>query len=220
MTSAQADAQKASEFGSQAGTPMETRNDPHDLENGLDEGANPTGEDPPWGPSHPCFPHLNPHVPIGSPAHISTRIIRIRRDWMVVGDLAPTFSNIYPEILDPLMSEQEFRYVIQHINETLIHAYDPMSTTNWVDAVLGFLTGWFWEDFRKGGVKGQLNKLEAWLEDWNRTVGALDGIKLIPLRRTGYLSLDIQMPDPQVRVVDDDESNHTRNIKSSPSQPV
>jgi len=36
----------------------------------------------------------------------ATRIIRIRRDWMVVGDLAPTFSNIYPEILDPLMQEQ------------------------------------------------------------------------------------------------------------------
>ena len=123
---------------------------------------------------------------------------------MILGDLAPTYSNIYPEILDPLLPEQEFRYIIDHVNTTLVRAFDPFAPANWLDGILGFLTGWFWEDFRPGGVKGQLKKLETWFEEWNRTVGANDGVKLISLRRTGYLCLDIQIPDPQVRVVDEE----------------
>lgn len=163
-----------------------------------------------WGPSHPCFPHLNSHVPLSSPDYQSTRIIRIKRDWMVVGDLAPTFSNIYPEILDPLMGEQEFRYIVRHINSTLVQAFDPYSTWNWLDGLLGFVTGWFWEDFRPGGVKGRLRELEAWMETWNREQGSREGIRLVPLRRTGYMNFDIQIPDPQVRVVTDDEGEGKR----------
>jgi len=52
---------------------------------------------------------------------------------------------------------------------------------------MGVLTGWFWEDIRPVGIKGHLRALEEWLEDWNHTVGARDGVKLIPLRRTGYM---------------------------------
>ncbi|RMZ75823.1 hypothetical protein DV737_g5125, partial [Chaetothyriales sp. CBS 132003] len=158
-----------------------------------------------WGPAHPCFPHMNPHVALDSPEYESTRIIRIKRDWMVVGDLAPTFSNIYPEILDPLLSEQEFRYIIQHINTTLVRAFDPFSAANWFDGILAFLTGWFWEDFRPSGVKGKLRGLEKWIDTWNRNVGSQDGVKLISLRRTAYMSLDIQIPDPRVKVVGEDD---------------
>lgn len=124
---------------------------------------------------------------------------------MIVGDLAPAFSNIYPEILDPLMSEQEFRFLIRHINAVLVQAFDPYSTWNWLDGILGFVTGWFWEDFRPGGIKGKLRELEEWMDNWNWNQGTREGIKLIPLRRTGYMNFDIQIPDPQVRVVTDDE---------------
>ena len=127
---------------------------------------------------------------------------------MVVGDLAPTFSNIYPEILDPLISEQEFRYVIQNINSMLVQAFDPFATSNWLDGILGFVTGWFWEDFRGGGVKGKLRELEKWIEEWNRTQGLREGARIVQLRRTGYMNLDIVIPDPQVRVVGDD--GHSR----------
>lgn len=126
---------------------------------------------------------------------------------MVIGDLAPTYSNIYPEILDPLLPEQEFRHIVQHINRTLERAYNPFSVSNWVDGVLGFLTGWFWEDFRGGGIKGELKRLEKWIEEWNHSVGSSDGVKIISLRRTGYMCLDIQIPDPQVRVVEGDRGN-------------
>ena len=126
---------------------------------------------------------------------------------MVVGDLAPTFSNVYPEILDPLISEQEFRSIIEHINSTLVQAFDPFQSSNWLDGILGLVTGWFWEDFRPGGIKGQLRDLETWIQKWNWGVGSNERVKIISLRRTGYMNLDFQVPDPQIRVVERDDGD-------------
>lgn len=154
-----------------------------------------------WGPAHPCYPHLNSHVPINSPEYLTTRIIRVRRDWMIKADLAPTFSNLYPEILDPLLSEQEFRKVIATVNNGLIKAFDPFSLRNWVDGALGLLTGWVWDDLNAPAVKGSLEYVESWLEKWNREVGSKDGVHIWSLRRTAYMSLDIQIPDPKVGIV-------------------
>ncbi|KAF7156047.1 hypothetical protein CNMCM5623_009189 [Aspergillus felis] len=170
-------------------------------------GAPPTGgeaevaEELAWGPAHPCYPHVNPHVPIGSQEYLTTRIIRIRRDWMVKGDLAPTFSNLYPEILDPLLPEQEFRRVIATVNEELIKAFDPFSFRNLVDGALGLVTGWLWEDIGASGIKSHLRRVEDWLDKWNREVGAKDGVHIWSLRRTAYMSLDIQIPDPKVGII-------------------
>lgn len=154
-----------------------------------------------WGPAHPCFPHINSHVPIGSDEFMTTRLIRIRRDWMVKGDLAPTFSNLYPEILDPLLPEQEFRKVIATVNDELIKAFDPFSFRNWLDGALGLLTGWLWEDIGAPAIKGRLRRVEDWIERWNREVGAKDGVHIWSLRRTAYMSLDIQIPDPKVGII-------------------
>ena len=158
-----------------------------------------------WGPSHPCFPHMNPHVPLASAEHQSTRIIRIKRDWMVRGDLAPTYSNLYPEILDPLLPEGEFRNIIHHVNKTLVDAYDPFRLRNFIDGFMGLATGWLWEDAGLTGIKAELKRLEMWFDDWNRRVGEREAVKLIPLRRTAYMNLDIQIPDPQLKLVRDDE---------------
>ncbi|RYO87946.1 hypothetical protein DL766_010103 [Monosporascus sp. MC13-8B] len=159
-----------------------------------------------WGPQHPCFPHLNPHVPMNSPEYTATRIIRIRRDWLLEGDLAPTFSNLYPEILDPAgVSEQEFRRIIDKLNSELVPIFSPYNWRNILDGILGLLTGWLWDDLGFTHAKTKLNKLEKWLENWNteieKTIGSEDGAiapKIIPLRRTGYMSLDIQIPDPEI----------------------
>ncbi|KAF1981828.1 hypothetical protein K402DRAFT_449034 [Aulographum hederae CBS 113979] len=167
-----------------------------------------------WGPSHPCFPHVNPHVPIASPLHQTTRIIRVRRDWLMAGDTAPTFANLYPEVLDPLVSEQEFRGVIKHVNETLVDAFSPWSGRAWLDAILGVATFWAWDDLGMTGVKGKLDRLERWLEEWNQRVGEREGVKVIPLRRTGYLTLDIQMPDPHIGAEDD------MNMSPNPASPA
>lgn len=154
-----------------------------------------------WGPAHPCFPHINPHVPVESQEYVTTRVIRIRRDWMVKGDLAPTFSNLYPEILDPLLSEQEFRKVIAFVNDELVKAFDPYRFQNWIDAALGLVTGWMWEDLGAPAIKRHLRRVEAWIQNWNREVGAKDGVYIWSLRRTAYMSLDIQIPDPKVGII-------------------
>lgn len=150
-----------------------------------------------WGPQHPCFPHLNPHVPIDSPEYTSTRIIRVRRDWLIQGDLAPTFSNLYPEILDPAgLSEQEFRRIIEKLNGELVPIFSPYSWRNLLDGVLGLATGWIWDDFGLTGAKSRLRNLEKWIEKWNldmeKTANGEEGAippKIIPLRRTGYMTV-------------------------------
>jgi len=169
-----------------------------------------------WGPAHPCFPHLNPHVPQSSAEYEATRIIRIKRDWMVRGDLAPTYSNLYPEILDPLLPEAEFRVIIHHINKTLVEAFDPYSLRNLLDGFMGLVTGWLWDDVGLGGVKGRLRGLEAWIDEWNRRNGMRDGIKVIPLRRTGYMNLDIQIPDPQLKVVGEEDGRSRVGTAAEP----
>ncbi|KAG5927335.1 hypothetical protein E4U42_002358 [Claviceps africana] len=159
-----------------------------------------------WGPQHPCYPHLNPHVPLDSTEYATTRIIRVKRDWLLAGDLAPTFSDLYPEILDPAgVSEQEFRRVVEKLNAELIPIFDPFGFRNMLDSVLGLVTGWLWDDFGLTAAKSRLNHLEKWMERWNlemeKTMSSEEGVmppKLIPLRQTAYMSLDIQIPDPEI----------------------
>ncbi|KAI1312039.1 Golgin subfamily A member 7/ERF4 family-domain-containing protein [Xylaria venustula] len=161
-----------------------------------------------WGPQHPCFPHLNPYVPVDSAEYNTTRIIRIRRDWLIAGDLAPAFSNMYPEILDPAgISEREFRRVIEKLNGSLIPTFNPYNWRNVLDGVLGVLTAWLWEDIGLTNAKTKLKELEMWIEKWNaemeKTIGSEEGAvapKIISLRRTGYMSLDFQIPNPEVSV--------------------
>ena len=121
---------------------------------------------------------------------------------MIAGDLVPTFSNIYPEILEPWVSEADFRTLIQHVNEGLIAAFHPGGWRAWMDAVLGVATGWIWEDLGMSGVKSGVKNVEQWIEDWNGRDskgdedGESDGAKVIPLRRTGYLSVSYETISP------------------------
>jgi len=124
---------------------------------------------------------------------------------MLEGDLAPTFSNLYPEILDPAgVSEQEFRSMIEKINSQLVPAFNPFGFRNVLDSILGLLTGWVWDDLGFTAVKGRLSKVEKYLEDWNREMegrskeGPENAPRIVPLRRTGYMNLDIQVPDPEI----------------------
>ncbi|TKA72271.1 hypothetical protein B0A49_03483 [Cryomyces minteri] len=170
---------------------------PHDPDSDDDDDALP------WSPAHPCYPHPNPHVPLTSPLAHSTRIIRIQRDWLAGTDAVPAFANLYPEILDPVLPEPAFRLLIAHVNAALAAALSPWSWRSWLDALLGAATGWLWEDVGPAGVRGRLRALDAWLERWNRTEGAREGVVVVPLRRTAYLSLDVQIPDPHVGAVEE-----------------
>ncbi|KAK8049959.1 hypothetical protein PG994_011689 [Apiospora phragmitis] len=135
-----------------------------------------------WGPQHPCFPHLNPHVPMDSPEYAATRI------------------------LDPAgITEQEFRRVIEKLNHELVPIFNPYYWRNIVDGVMGLVTGWIWDDLGLTYTKSRLKTLELWIEKWNsemeKAIGTEDPAmapKIVPLRRTGYMNLDIQIPDPEI----------------------
>lgn len=144
---------------------------------------------------------------------------------MVAGDLAPTYSNTYPEILEPWVSEADFRLLIAGINESLITTFSPYGWRAWMDAVMGLATGWIWEDLGFAAVKKGVRDTEKFIEEWNgQRRDTLekdeDGelVRVIPLRRTGYLCLDIQIPDPHVAVEEGDgagEGNGTGGDEQS-----
>ncbi|KAI1393636.1 Golgin subfamily A member 7/ERF4 family-domain-containing protein [Hypoxylon trugodes] len=180
-----------------------------------------------WGPQHPCYPHLNPHVPMNSLEYTNTRIIRIRRDWLIEGDLAPTFSNLYPEILDPAgISEQEFRRVIEKLNGELVPIFNPYNWRNILDGILGLLTGWIWDDLGLTYAKTRLRNLEDWIDKWNtemeKTAGSDENVippRIVPLRRTGYMNLDFQIPDPEIAPATNSEPSGSRSGPNMPSEP-
>jgi len=122
---------------------------------------------------------------------------------MIEGDLAPTFSNLYPAILDPAgVSEQDFRTLIARVNKELIRAFKPGGWRNVLDGVMGVLTGWAWEDMGFAQVKGRLRGVEGVIEQWNREMEGKVGREeldagLVPraitLRRTGYMAVCLSL---------------------------
>ena len=196
--------------GTHTPQPLDSEKPPGEEEDTIEESAHEG-----WNFEHPCWPHLNPHVPVGSPLYESTRIIRISRDATVAGDLAPTFSVLYPEILEPLLPEHRFRDLVAHINEEHLRIFDPYRGQRWLDLGLGVLTGFLWDDLRLGGIKKELAKLERWIEDWNRTHGQPPEFRIIPLQRTAYMSIDIQVPDPQIGPDTEPTEVDTRSIAGS-----
>ncbi|KAL8935258.1 MAG: hypothetical protein Q9216_005522 [Gyalolechia sp. 2 TL-2023] len=138
--------------------------------------------------------NTNPRTSYSSHLSATTRIIRIPRDWMIAGDLAPQYSNTYPEILEPWVSEQDFRTLLARVNEGLLEAFRVDGWRAWADMIAGVATGWLWEDLagEKVRVKKGVRGTEAWIEEWNHGGGReSDGVRCIP--------------DPKVRVVESEE---------------
>lgn len=137
---------------------------------------------------------------------------------MIAGDLAPTFSSLYPEILaDAGLEETAFRQVVERVNNSLIKASRPWGVRNWVDTALGLATGWVWDDVGATGYKSALIGVEEMLREWNDRA-AKEGVmaRWVPLRRTGYASLDVQIPTPRIGVVKEDEGT-SRGGSAAPS---
>ncbi len=130
---------------------------------------------------------------------------------MVAGDLYPQFSDTYPEILSTWMPEVQFRSLVSSLNTTLRRAFSPSAPVSMLGGVVALLSGWISEDLALTGPKSRTRDVEAVIEEWNaereRVWGSGEGsegmglVRIIPLRRTAYMCLDIQIPDPKVRVV-------------------
>lgn len=109
---------------------------------------------------------------------------------MVFGDLAPAYSNVFPDILEPHVTEDQFRVVVAHVNEGLHEAFDPWNVWNWLDAVVGLLTLWLVEELVSTHCKRVLRRVEIYLEERNRELeeGGQKAV-FVPLRRTGYMNV-------------------------------
>ncbi|WPG98142.1 Hypothetical protein R9X50_00092800 [Acrodontium crateriforme] len=160
-----------------------------------------------WGPNHPCFPHPNSHCAPDSREFETTRVIRVRKDWLAAGDLYPQFANLYPEILDPLVTDAEFRFLISNLNTRLRNAFDPQSGRAKFDAVMGLVTGYFWEDVGFTGSKRGVKAIETFLDEWNRNKKQ-EGVdvRVVQIRTTGYMSLDFIVPDPGIDRIDSERA--------------
>lgn len=116
---------------------------------------------------------------------------------MSAGDLAPQFSNTYPEILAPWVSEEEFRTLLEKVNEGLRHAMSPWAVGNVVDVVVGVVTGWLWEDAGLGEARRKVRGVERELEMWNRRKegerrgpgGEEELVRVVELRKSGFMSV-------------------------------
>jgi hypothetical protein len=137
---------------------------------------------------------------------------------MYSGDISPAFSNIYPEILEDRLSEECFRDVVRRVNSELYKAHSPWGFANILEGLVGMLTLWLYEDVISTTAKRRIDALDRYIDKANAELNEEGlGVKIIPLRRTGYLNvsfllertgtltrltqpqLDIQIPDPQVR---------------------
>lgn len=183
----------------------------------------------PWGPAHPCYPHPNPHVPMNSDKYEKTRVIRIPRDYMAAGDLYPQYSSLFPELLmEAGIGEEKFRECIARINRVLMEVYMPAGVSgvvkaqngqnggnisgnrsgrNFLDGVLGLLTGWLWDDTGLLGIKSGVERVEGVIRAFNKELEH-EGkdARWISLRGTAYLSLDIQIPTPQIAFIENEEA--------------
>ena len=163
-------------------------------------------EEFPWNSNHPCFPHPNPHCAPNSEEYQKTRVIRVKRDWLHSGDLYPHYANLYPEILDPLVTDDDFRFLISNLNARLKSAFDPFSARAWVDCVMAVATGFIWDDLGLTGSKQGVKGLEAFIDKWNaQKEQEAKEVRVVHLRRTGFMALDFVVPDPGIDTIEDDE---------------
>jgi hypothetical protein len=202
--SASRDAKRTPIPGEGDAPPLPSQPGSHNIRQSTDTGVSGSEEDFRWGPNHPCFPHPNPHcAPDSEEAH-TTRVIRVRRDWLQAGDLYPQYANLYPEILDPLVSDEDFRFLISNINARLRETFDPYSTRAAIDAVVGAATGYIWDTLGMTGAKRGMRALETFVEKWNAEKARQEKeVRLVQLRRTGFMSMDFVIPDPHIDVVEE-----------------
>jgi hypothetical protein len=133
----------------------------------------------------------------------------VRRDWLATGDLYPSYANLYPEILDPVVSESDFRFLISNLNTRVEAAFNAFTFRAFLDFFLGVLTGFIWDDLGISAAKTGQKSLEQFVDNWNAQK-AREGleVRLVQPRTTGFTALDFIIPDPGIDVVPDDDMTH------------
>ncbi|OLL27002.1 Ras modification protein ERF4 [Neolecta irregularis DAH-3] len=139
--------------------------------------------------------HPNPHVAPG--AARSTKVVRIERVYTLHGDICPHFSTTFPNYLAHYITEEQFLHLVETINRILQEAHNPFSPWNIAENIAAILTiftsEWFWPS----RLRSKLKALEGFIQTQNKEVFNPKGLRIISLRRTAYLTVDIEIPAPK-----------------------
>ncbi|CAK7896825.1 ras modification protein ERF4 [[Candida] anglica] len=109
-------------------------------------------------------------------------------------------TSLTPLIPD-LISEQKYIEIVERINLYLLNAFNPYNIYNAIEGLLDIMTGTLYSRIfnnyvRESHCKRNLMELESYVNNTNMQLEP-QGIKIISPRRSGYLSLDIQIPRPK-----------------------
>ncbi|CAH2351150.1 ras modification protein Erf4p [[Candida] railenensis] len=111
-------------------------------------------------------------------------------------------TSLTPLVPD-LITSDELILIVTRINRELYEAFDPYSVWNALDNILELITGTFYSKIVNTFIfethcKRKLAQLELYIEELNKKYSNIEGkgFKIISLRRSAYLSLDIEIPRP------------------------
>lgn len=103
-------------------------------------------------------------------------------------------TTLWTPLIPEHISEQKLLEVVTTINSYLAKAYSPYAAETVIENAIDIATGgWYSLLSGTSHTKRQLEALEKYVEATN---GELRAIKIISPRRSGFLSLDIQIPTP------------------------
>ncbi|CAL9733448.1 ras modification protein ERF4 [Monosporozyma servazzii] len=143
------------------------------------------------------YPYFSEFLPGSEPAAIANAVTadsfvcqgKIPRDGQWYG-----FSSVSP--LSLYLTATQFQKIISQINQLVEEDYQIGSSSNIVDSFLGFLTFGIYS-WIKNRFTTEPTKVDKYITQLNNSVEFKQvGVTIIPLARSGYLSLDFQVPVP------------------------
>ncbi|GMM34120.1 Shr5 protein [Saccharomycopsis crataegensis] len=106
------------------------------------------------------------------------------------------YSSVSP--LSQYLTVEEFKEIVERVNEFMKNAFDPLTVLNIINNILNFMTIWTWERIIRSPSKACLDRLEAFIEDLNNNQLKTKDIRIISPRRSGYICLDFEIPKPVI----------------------
>ncbi|KAM3165295.1 Ras modification protein ERF4 [Lachancea thermotolerans] len=106
-------------------------------------------------------------------------------------------SSVSP--LSSYLSPEEFKDIVETVNMYLRQGYDPNTWRNIISATFDVLTFNLWNCLMIRVASSPLLKLENYVEALNKSkLFKNKNIRLISPRRSGFLSLDFEIPTPSL----------------------
>ncbi|AMD20327.1 HDL417Wp [Eremothecium sinecaudum] len=144
------------------------------------------------------YPYFSEYLPGNEPAALrSTNDSGFNPFGIYDGQL---FGKTSLSPLSNYLTAEQFREIVSEINEYLREGYQVHPYISILHNVADALTFNIWSRlFGLFSSESPLQRLEEYIEQVNeRSLFKDNGLRMISLRRSGYLSLDIEIPKPEL----------------------